>query len=88
MYNRTRNLLRGIIIASIGGFIGNAAYVCWDYATHPELYAMQSAPWYTSILTSAIVSASILIIALVPLIILGRLNKRPTHEKEDSHGKA
>lgn len=88
MYKRTRNLLRGIIIASIGGFIGNAAYVCWHYATHSELYAMQSAPWYTSILTSGVVSASIVIIALVPLIILRRLSRHPTNEKEDSHGKA
>ena len=88
MYKRTRNLLRGITIATIGGFIGNAAYVCWHYTTHSELYAMQSAPWYTSILTSAIVSASIVIIALVPLIIFRCRSKRSTHEKEDSHGKA
>ena len=36
-----------IIIGSfVGVFIGHGLYVLWDLKTRPELYAMQSAPWY------------------------------------------
>lgn len=45
--NRALNIVMGSVF---GVFIGNGIYVFWDYKAHPDLYAMQSAPWYTSIL--------------------------------------
>jgi ABC-type antimicrobial peptide transport system permease subunit len=45
------NTILNIIMGSfIGVFVGRGIYVVWDFKTHPALYAMQSAPWYTSIL--------------------------------------
>ena len=33
----------------IGAFLGSTIYTCWDYHVRPGLYALTSAPWYTSI---------------------------------------
>lgn len=58
------NYVLNILIGSfIGVFIGRGAYVLWDYRTHPDLYAMQSAPWYTSILVNGIFTTVFLIVA-------------------------
>lgn len=41
----------GLLIGvCIGVFLGHVIFTFWDHHTFPELYAMQSAPWYTSIL--------------------------------------
>ena len=43
----------GLLIGvCIGVFLGKVIFTVWDYMTFPGLYAMQSAPWYTSILVS------------------------------------
>jgi len=44
-------ILNTLMGSMIGVWLGHGLYVLWDYKTHPGLYAMQSAPWYTSILT-------------------------------------
>ena len=50
------NQITNITIGSfVGVFIGCGIYVFWDYKKHPDLYAMQSAPWYTSIFIYGIV---------------------------------
>ena len=57
------NFILNIVIGTfIGIFIGYTIYVCWDYKTHSDLYAMQSAPWYTIILIYGIVTFIILIV--------------------------
>lgn len=54
MLKKWNNILN-IVMGSLSGvFIGRVIFVCWDYKTHPGLYAMQSAPWYTGILVSGI----------------------------------
>ena len=47
---RLNAFLNTFMVALIGAFVGQAIYVAWNFKTHPEAYAMQSAPWYTSIL--------------------------------------
>ena len=47
---KLNNLLNIIIGVCVGVFIGHGLYVTFDYCKNPELYAFQSAPWYTSIL--------------------------------------
>ena len=43
-------ILNTVMGAFVGVFLGHGLYVWWNYNRRPELYAMQSAPWYTSIL--------------------------------------
>ena len=50
---KLNHILNIIIGAFVGVFIGHGIYVYWDFKTHPDLYAVRSAPWYTSILVYA-----------------------------------
>lgn len=67
--NRILNIVMGSIF---GAFIGRAAYVYWEYKTYPNLYAMQSAPWYTSIVVTGLFTVSVLIIALVIKVLVNK----------------
>jgi len=42
--------LKVFIFAKLGTCFGRVLYRYIDYVKHPELYAMQSAPWYTNII--------------------------------------
>lgn len=60
------NRLLNIAVGSFSGvFIGHAVYVYWDYQKHPELYALQSAPWYTSILVYGLGTAVVSIVFII-----------------------
>ncbi len=50
MRDKINNFLNCLIGAFIGVFLARSVYTYWDYKTHPELYAVSSAPWYTTIL--------------------------------------
>ena len=48
---RKLNCFLNIVIGSfIGVFIGFGIYKFWHFKTYPNLYVMQSAPWYTELL--------------------------------------
>jgi ABC-type antimicrobial peptide transport system permease subunit len=62
---RLNTILNTIMDAFIGGFIGHGIYIIWDFKTHPELYAIQSAPWYTSILVYGAFTIVVLLVCIV-----------------------
>jgi ABC-type antimicrobial peptide transport system permease subunit len=62
---RLNIILNTIMGAFIGVFIGRGIYVIWDFKTHPELYAVQSAPWYTSILVYGAFTIVVLLVCIV-----------------------
>lgn len=71
------NHMPNIIIGSvIGAFIGRCLYIVWNFKTHPELYAMQSAPWYTSILVDGAVALAVLLICIVMKISIKNNNAK------------
>lgn len=76
MWKKRLNKIINIIMALVF-----AAYVVYGlcsalwYKTHPEIYAMQSAPWYTGILIWAVICSAVLLICLIVKLIL-RLNKK------------
>ena len=70
MLKRINNILNIVIGTFVGIFIGNAVYVFWDFNTRPGLYAMQSAPWYTSILLYGIFTAVVLIVSIIIKLII------------------
>ncbi len=65
MLKKLNGVLNILIISLIGAFAGHAIYVCLDYRTHPKVYAMRSAPWYTGILYYGIYTIATLIIAII-----------------------
>lgn len=72
---RLNHLLNIILGASIGVFIGRSLFRWWDYSTHPSLYAMQSAPWYTSILLHGAVTAAVAFAILLIKLVLQKKTK-------------
>ncbi len=62
---RLHTVLNTIMGAFFGVWIGHGIYVLWDFKSHPALYAMQSAPWYTSILVHGAVTLAVLLVCIV-----------------------
>ncbi len=60
--NRILNIIMG---SAVGVFIGYGLYAFWEYKKYPELYAMQSAPWYINILVYGIFAVAVLILGIV-----------------------
>ena len=67
--NRFMNL---VICTGIGILIGHSLSVWGDYRRYPELYAMQSSPWYSSILTYGVFTAVVVAAALVVKAVIAR----------------
>ena len=73
---KLNNVLNIIIGSFTGVFIGHGIYVLWDFKTHPELYAMQSAPWYTGIAVYGAVTFVVLLFCLVIKAVIKHKQKR------------
>lgn len=77
MLKKINSILNVIIGSCIGVFVGHGIYVCWDYKAHPGLYAMQSAPWYTTILVYGLFTFVVLIVVIIiKLIIRHRIKQQ------------
>lgn len=66
------NTLKVALWCVVGVFIGTSIYQYIDYHRHPELYALTSAPWYTSIQIGGIFSAAVVLILLLAMRIVKR----------------
>ena len=58
--------LTAMIFCLLGSFLGNLLYDIWRYLAHPEVYLVQSAPWYTDLLFHG--GITLLLITLCVLI--------------------
>ncbi len=65
------NQILNIIMGSFTGvFIGSGLYRYWHFRKYPNLYFMQSAPWYTSILTQGLFTLILLVLCLIIKVII------------------
>lgn len=77
----------GILIGSfIGLFLGRSGYTFWHYRTRPELYAMQSAPWYTGIRVQAVFTAAVVAVLLLLRWAIRRRRKKAEETEERNGG--
>ena len=72
---KLNTIVNTTIGAFVGAFIGHGIYVVWNFKTRPELYAMQSAPWYTSIMMYGAFTIVVLLICFVIKAISKRKQK-------------
>lgn len=70
MLKRANQILNTMIGAFVGVFIGHGIYIFWDFNSHPDLYAMQSAPWYTGIVLYGVMMVIVVAIAVVIKLII------------------
>lgn len=85
MPGKINTFLNCVIGAFTGVFIAESIYTYWDYKTHPEIYGVTSAPWYTSILLFGIITLAIILVALViKLIIRKKVRKNEKKNIENT----
>lgn len=65
MLTKLNSLLNIIMGTQVGVFIGHTLFAYFHYQRHLDLYAMQSAPWYTSTIIYGTVTAIVLLIMIV-----------------------
>lgn len=65
MLKKINLLLNIIMVIFTGAFIGYGIFKYWDYKVHPDLYAVTSFPWYTSLQLYGMLLVVILIIAAI-----------------------
>ena len=75
MISIIKSVLNMIMTFFLCYFIGHSLFVVWDYKTSPELYAMQSAPWYISILITGIVTAVVVVICILIKFVMNYIGK-------------
>ena len=62
---------------SIGVFLGSCIYRCLDFMARPDLYAMQSAPWYQPLMVQGLFTAGIALIVLAAMwLVRKNINKK------------
>ena len=70
---RKLNCFLNIVIGSfIGVFIGFGIYKFWHFKNYPNLYAMQSAPWYTELLLDGALVAVLVVVCIILKLIIWR----------------
>ena len=87
MLEKAKQFLQISIGSTIGVYLGHSFWQWRDYQAHPDLYAMASAPWYTSLLTGAAFTALLVAIEAGALYIVSRkLAKRRANETKGDRG--
>lgn len=72
MKKKINQVINTIMAACVGVFIGHGISLYLDYKNHPDLYVIQSAPWYTGILVYGIGTLAVLVICVGIKIVLKR----------------
>lgn len=72
MKKKINQAINIIMAAFVGVFIGHGIFLYLDYKNHPDLYMIQSAPWYTGILVYGIGTLAVLAICIGIKIVLNR----------------
>lgn len=68
-------ILRTAILCVVGVFAGTSIHQYIDYRQRPGMYALTSAPWYTSIQIDAIFTAAVVLLLLLAMQIVKRKMK-------------
>ena len=62
---------------SIGVFLGRGIYLYFDFKAGPDLYTMQSAPWYADLEIQGIVTAVLAAVLLAAMwLVRKKINKK------------
>ena len=77
MWKKKLNHITNIIMGSVVGvFLGYGAYSVWDYKTHPGLYAIRSAPWYTGVLMFGVFAGVVLLFGILLKWMIRKVSKK------------
>ena len=66
------NTLKAALWCVVGVFAGTSIYQYIDYRQRPDLYALTSVPWYTSIQIGGVFTAVVVLLLLLAMRIVKR----------------
>lgn len=83
---KARIFLKNFIFVELGALFGKFLASYMHYRKYPKFYETMSAPWYTEIIFSAIITAVIVALTFAVYLILGRIikKKEAQEQKEDA----
>ena len=61
---------------SIGVFLGRCIYLYFDFKVRPDLYAMQSAPWYVDLEIQGIITAVLAAVLLAAMWLVRKKHRQ------------
>lgn len=76
MLKKIRQFIYVLMGTSVGVYLGSSLWKWLDYRAHPDLYAMNSAPWYISLEIGAVFLAGALLLEGLALLFVNRLLKK------------
>ncbi len=79
---KVRSFLKNFIFVELGAFVGKFFAEYLHYKRYPAFYAAMSAPWYTRLIFSAVMTSIIVGITLVVYLILGHCIKKKDSDAE------
>ncbi len=71
-----------VIFALLGACAFRSFAIYYDFIKHPELYEIQSAPWYTSILLNVSITGIVVVIIAIIYCIIGLLIKKQSRKSK------
>ena len=73
---KVNRVLHTIMNTVVAFFICRSVFYIWDYIAHPEVYAVQSAPWYTAMLLLGIYTLFVAVVcSVIKALIKWRMKK-------------
>ncbi len=71
------------VVMSLTGaaYLGYVIWQIWDRSARPEFYAVNSAPWYTSMELMGIIAAALIALEMVVYMSLRRFAERADKQK-------
>lgn len=72
MQGKIRKAVKIVLGLALGVFIGRSLWLRQDVRTHPELYAANSAPWYTPLLVEGLILLAVFLIGGLVWRLAGR----------------
>ena len=76
--------LKVFIFVQLGACSGRVLQKYLDFIKHPELYASYSAPWYTGITLTVILTAITVLITAIAYFVVGHIIKKRNKEQTDN----
>ena len=71
------NHFLNIAMGALGGvYLGRVLFILWNHKVHPEIYGMQSAPWYTAIWVDGLMTLAALLVCLLIKLCLKYIAKK------------
>ena len=76
--------LKVFLFVQLGGCLGRVLAQYGDYRMHPDVYMLYSAPWYTGILITLLLTAITVTLTAIAYFAVGHILKKRAERSTDT----